>query len=402
MYGVGGASVRAVTVAVLACLLAAAGLTGWGLLRRPVARAIAPVPAPPRTARTAAGNLPEVPRPVERLPAPAADHPAHPPFGLQAHLDYIRRAQRPTGAIALTPDSDYINPYFANLAATALLHDPAHLPVVQRWMDWYLDHLNPDGTIDDHRVHPDGHEDPLGQYDSGDSYAATLLSLVRAYLDAGGDLAWVERRRADLDRVAAVMTNLTDDDGLTWAKARYPLKLLMDNSEVYRGWSDWSMVLGQLGDWDAAHLAHRRAVDVQKGIARFGRNNGLHAWAVAPLGIRRGSDPRRFYPDGVAQFFPLAFGMTDDPGGYDAFYRAHSDWTRLEKDQFPWMMAAYAAVRAGDLDSARQAVATAAERFADFKYPWYIAESAWVIRVLAAGVPEPGAPPESGGESDVP
>lgn len=359
---------RHLTIWVLASLLLAAGLTGWILVPRPVAQAMGPVPV------------------VLTAPAP----PSYAPFGLKAHMNYILRAQRPTGAIALTPDSGYINPYFANLAAIAILHDPANRPAAERWIDWYLSHLNDDGTIDDFQVDANGEEQPTGHYDSADSYAATLLSLVRAYLEAGGDVNWVMERRPDLDRVSAVLVSLTDrDDGLTWAKPRYPLKLLMDNSEVFRGWADWAIVLERLSDTAAANEANRRAIAIQKGLERFAQRDGGYAWALAPLGIRRGSNPERFYPDGVAQFFPLAFGMIDDPSGYFAFRDAHPNWTDLNGDKFPWLLAALAAAKAGDLPAAQRALYTAANRYTAFSYPWYIGESAWMIRVFAAGVPDP-------------
>ena len=50
-------------------------------------------------------------------------------------------------------------------------------------MRWYAAHLNPDGTIDDHRGLP-GALRPTGHYDSSDSYAATFLWLAQAYLVA--------------------------------------------------------------------------------------------------------------------------------------------------------------------------------------------------------------------------
>lgn len=307
---------------------------------------------------------------------------------LERHYAYIMASQRPTGAIAMTPAQLDINPYFANRAARALLTEPRHLPAVEAYMDWYLAHLNPDGTIDDHRVEA-GREVSLGRYDSADSYAATFLTLVEAYLQAGGDPEWVVQHRSDLDRLVGLLIRLTDpEDGLTWAKPHYPFKLLMDNVEVWEGLQAWARVLEAIGEPAAAAGARERADRIHQGLSRFRRSDGVYAWGLASFGLRRGGNLQRFYPDAVAQFFPLALGLTDDPAGYEAFAAAHPAWHRLESDRFPWMMAAVAAARAGDWERVAGALAAVADRYVDLPFPWYVGESAWLIDLLRVPTPE--------------
>lgn len=355
----------------------AAGLALWWVAAVPAPAAVpAGGPAPRFLGSPYRGHAAPR-RGAERQQAgPGSDHPE-----LDAHYRYIAAAQRPTGAIAMTPAHREINPYFANLAAQALLTRPGHLQAAERWLDWYLAHLNPDGTVDDYRV-VDGAEVATGSYDSADSYAATCLSLVAAYLRAGGSITWVQARRPALERVAGVLVALTDaDDGLTWAKPFYPLKLLMDNAEVWAGWEDWAGVLAALGDPEGAARARERATRVRAGLARF-EEGGRYAWALGPLGFRRSSDPHQFYPGAVAQFFPFAVGSTADPTGYHRFNAAHPQWTRLASDHYPWLFAAYAAARAGDREAVAAARAAVRERFPDLRPPWFVAESAWLIRAL--------------------
>ncbi len=389
--GRGVARVRVVTLGVM--ILTLTGALAWGLRATYLA---APAP-PPRPVLTVSYHpdptavRPPDSRAIERTPVedeprkgitpdpPVMEGPAIWKPDVDRHFAFIAASRMESGAIAMTPRHILINPYFANLAARALLSRPEHVPAVERWMDWYLAHLNEDGTIDDHRV-KDGKAIATGKYDSADSYAATFLSVVAAYLRAGGDPTWVEANREDLDRVAGVMAGLTDDSGLTWARRLYPLKLLMDNAEVAAGWSDWAGVLEAIGDEDGAREARERAEQVRKGLARFEQDDGNYAWALAPLGLRKTSNLKRFYPDGVAQLFPLAFGVTDEATGYERFAEAHPSWTDLTSDHFPWMFTAYAAARAGDAERVREALATAEERFPDLAPPWYVAESAWFIR----------------------
>ncbi|WP_264841653.1 hypothetical protein [Caldinitratiruptor microaerophilus] len=293
------------------------------------------------------------------------------------HRQYILASQRPTGAIALTPARLDINPYFANRAARALLADRSGRAAVRRYMNWYVRHLNPDGTIDDFTVRH-GMEVSRGTRDSSDAYAATFLSLVAAYLDAGGDVRWVRAHLDDLRRVAGAIESLTDRDGLTWARADYPVKFLMDNVEVWRGWFDWARVLEAAGEREEAAAARERAARVESALGRFARGDGRLDWGLGPYGTRWRSEGR-FYPDGVVQFFPLVHGLTDDPAGYHAFAAAHPAWHRLEEDAFPWVLAAVAAARAGDRPRAAAALAEVEERFAGLEYPWHVGESAAYI-----------------------
>lgn len=372
--------------------LAAALLVSLGALLIPWPGRPRSVPA--RAGAPAARRLSAAPDSPPALPAlaPGAPNPAPAPAGLDRHFRYLLAARLPTGAIAMTPQHLLINPYFANLAARALLTRPGHLGAVEAWLDWYLANLNPDGTIDDFRVVA-GQEVPTGRYDSADSYAATYLSLVAAYRRAGGDPEWVRASRAGLEQVAGVLAALTDaGDGLTWARPRYPLKLLMDNAEVWAGWQDWADLLLELGDPAGAAAARQRAARLQASLARF-RADDRYAWALGPLGLRREANPARFYPDAVAQFFPFALGATADPQGYHRFARAHPAWTELASDHFPWLFAAYAAGRAGDREAVAAALAAAGRRYPDLRPPWYVAESAWLIRTAAGDWAPAPAPP---------
>lgn len=305
------------------------------------------------------------------------------PPDLEPHYRYILASQRSTGAIAMTPGQGGVNPYFANLAARALLTRPGHLEAVQRYMDWYLAHLNPDGTMDDYVVR-DGRESATGDADSTDSYAATFLTLVAAWTEAGGDAAWLHKNRPGLEAVAGAIGAVTDDDGLTWAKPGYGHKLLMDNCEVYRGWADWSRLLQNQGDQLGAVAARSRAGRVLAALPRFRQPGGVWGWAIDRKGRLIQSDAAEFYPDAVAQVFPLIWGLTDDPGGYAALDANQPAWRSLQVGDFPWLLPAYAAARAGDAAAVRQTLQAVTARHPDLRWPWFVAESAWLLQAWAA------------------
>jgi len=135
------------------------------------------------------------------------------------------------------------------------LNSAEYLREIERYPDWYLAHLNSNGTIHDFHIINDLLVS-TGKADSTDSYAATYLSLVNGLLKSGGDPAWIKANMQKLKRVEGAILAVTDSDGLTWAKPYYPYKLLMDNCKVYRGWRDWSEALAYIGHHDEAAIAH--------------------------------------------------------------------------------------------------------------------------------------------------
>jgi hypothetical protein len=67
-----------------------------------------------------------------------------------------------------------------------------------------------------------------------DAYAATVLTLLRAYVAADGDTQLPMMHANQSEAISGLMVNMMDPaDGLTIAKPTYPVKYLMDNCEVY-------------------------------------------------------------------------------------------------------------------------------------------------------------------------
>lgn len=296
----------------------------------------------------------------------------------ELHVEFLLRSQRATGAFVRDPSSASINPYFANLAARALLVRPGNEQAVRRWLEWYLRHLSADGTVDDHVVRA-GVEQPKGSYDSADSYAATFLIAVSEYLEATGDLAFVREHQAHLLRVVSLLEQLTAADHLTWAKSGYPFKLLMDNVEVWAAWRAWEKVQRLWGDFDSAAQAQLKAAATAKALGLFEVGTDSAAWAINGNGQRLLVDSNRFYPDAVSQLFPLAYGMNVAPEAYRRFVALRPEWDELQSDHFPWMLVAKAAAQAGDTERLQSVARATRERFPSQQAPWFIAESAWLL-----------------------
>jgi len=339
---------------------------------------------------------------LTRLALPASA-PVLPPITIpagaqQAVEGWVLAAQDSSGAFVMAPGSTKIVPYFANLAAVAVLpDDPA---AARRYMDWYLAHLNHpdkyglDGTIYDY-VLANGEAVSTGDYDSADSYAATFLILVARYAAVTGDLDYVRSHLSDLDAMAGVILRLQDADGLVWAKPDFRMKYIMDNAENYRGLMDWSFTLQKLGMASQANLYAATAGRIQTGIASlWDPVHNTFAYEVTIFGLRRYASASRWYPDVPALAFPFVYGVfpPTDPRAalvYQALNAAHPGWAQNIDAGQPWAPAAYLAVLVGDRASASVALATAADLGPAGGSDWQINEAAFVLFALSALTDEP-------------
>lgn len=326
---------------------------------------------------------------------------------LEQEMAWLKASQTDQGALAQNPSQLDVVPYFASLAGMALVgQDP---PLVLRYLNWYLDRLNrPDrygltGTIYDYRLGSDGSETPSGDYDSADSYAATFLSLAASYVRVTDNTGWALQRLDDLQSVAEVIVRLQDGDGLVWAKPGLGVKYLMDNSENYRGLSDWAWLLNRLGRANVAAVYQQRANRIRAGIENQLWNpwRGEYEWALG--GLQSPALESRWYPDTVSQLYPIVYGVIDPRSERARLLYAHvmQDFPRWAEgdtgDPFPWAVTAYAAVLVGDTNSAQVFLNNSARKWppAAERGPWYAAESGYLIRTvqLMQQVQNSGSPP---------
>ncbi len=313
---------------------------------------------------------------------------------LEEEMRWLEASQTRQGALAQNPEQRDVVPYFANLAAMALVQSNPEL--VRHYLDWYLQRLNrPDrfglsGTIYDYGLGEGGRETPTFNYDSADSYAATFLSLAASYVRAVGDLQWAKQQQDKLQDVAEVVVRLQDSDGLVWAKPGTGIKLLMDNSEDYRGLTDWSWLLDQMGRPRVAAIYRERAEWIRRGIEKQLWNpwRGSYDWSLG--GTRVPSLRPRWYPDTVAQLYPIVFGVIDPKSDraqllYAKVMAGFPRWAEGDTgDPFPWAITAYAAVLVGDAGSAQVYLKHSAALWppATQRGPWYAAESGYLIRTV--------------------
>ncbi|MBT2643627.1 hypothetical protein J7I80_15400 [Bacillus sp. ISL-41] len=321
---------------------------------------------------------------------------------IQAYIEdesrWILSLQRDNGSIVMSPhrSQEKINPYFANLTATALLQSsPKHIEPVQKYMKWYFEHLNmPDrwgyyGTIYDYQLKDSLNEISMKDYDSADSYAATFISLARAFAESGGDLTFLKEHKYEIDIIGGVMIKLMDQDNLTWAKPNYKVKYLMDNSEVYKGLIDMAFLYHRVFlDEDSGNWYEAQAENTRMAIIKNMRNGNEFYYAITPS-AKKEANWEKWYPDSTSQLFPIVFDVISSTGVlsnriYDKFNFTHNRWYNLgDTDPFPWVVVGYAASLMND--TARVSIFNK-KIHSDFiesgrKYPWYNNEAGWFLRM---------------------
>jgi len=243
-------------------------------------------------------------------------------LGLLGPLTGCARPPHPVVTVARlfepVPDSSYhAKPYFLNLYGISLLRHGMNPTLVVDYLEWYFVSLNyPDvhgltGSIYDLDIRSGRRQSFLGTYDSVDSYAATFLVLLRDYYVRTADRDRLERHRAKIEDIAYLLVYLQDNDGLVRALPTSDAKYLMDNCEVYAGLLAYGDLAGRLG-WDDPRRYREAAGHVRRAVMDelFDERRAVFAWAKAG-GRPQASHWETFYPDALAQLFPILHGLVE-------------------------------------------------------------------------------------------
>lgn len=333
----------------------------------------------------------------------------------------------PAPAVTATNGAAYfrVSPYFANLAVLGLLHAqaPGALETGNRWIGWYVAHLNPqsapDGVPFEHFYLADGTgetacpkpgDHALCRYnDATDSAAATFLSVVWAVEQSTGghEPPAVPHLKQQTEAIAGVLLKLQRADGLCWAKADYHVKYLEDNCEVFAGLSDLAQLEREgFHDSTMADRYQHAADRVRAAILKELYDSQAKLFRIAKFEDGRTTpvDLNTWYPDAQAQFWPILFGVISpgDSRARAAVAKIDSHWNGGTKPDWAenpqqindgWIESgpAYGAWLAGETNRVRIYV-KAVERWkfsqagasVDFAQPFNITDAGWLLQIMAA------------------
>ncbi|MCS7300635.1 MAG: hypothetical protein NZ556_03675 [Fimbriimonadales bacterium] len=230
----------------------------------------------------------------------------------------LRERQLPNGALLSDPVSvsheNWLMPYYANLAAIGWMRAVAFTrhrqdyPRIRRWLLWYTQHMNSDGTIYDYTYH-NGTLSSRNEYDSSDSYAATYLETLDYYVQATGETRFAaDVFTRGVQRAVSAILMTYQPDGLTFARPDYPVKYLMDNVEVYRGLKAAARIAQRLRRYSEADSWKQRAQRTHQAIgnALWLPGREYYAWAKHADGAME-TRLSEWYPDVMAQLMAIAW-----------------------------------------------------------------------------------------------
>lgn len=280
--------------------------------------------------------------------------------------------QRADGAITVRLYGDSVDPYFANkalLGAADAKLDAKKAALA--WISWALKHQRADGRFDRFCLRS-------GQYvvcasaDADDAMLAVWMELLVRFAPAGGmPLAW----ETSLQKASTYLFRLYDrQSGVFVISKALPIALLMDNVEVYSAFRALARYYFDRGNDTLARLWINRANQLQVSVNRV-------FWSP-PQQFRVSTQHRTsttFYPDSVAQIFPVLAGLpvpgkTRDEAYAEWMAAYRETWLQQARDDFPWGMVALVSEEMGD----RKTLACWWARAAPFRHGthWNVLEEA--------------------------
>lgn len=228
-------------------------------------------------------------------------------------LEILRGCQMTDGAfrVSATRDQVWIQVYFAQHAALAMLYNPdsvarrADLARIRRWLDWCVDYQESDGFWYDY-VGTLGNYASNGYVDAWDSVVSLTMLVIERYQALGGLLSASHHQMADL--CLGALADVTDPrDGLTWAKPDYKIKYLMDNIETYAALIASSRYVARRGRRAQSNQLLAQSRQVATGLRKFyDAEIERFDWALDEAGNYSGGF-RDSYPHGMAQLFGVTY-----------------------------------------------------------------------------------------------
>lgn len=247
-----------------------------------------------------------------------------------------------SGAITIQNKGGTIDPYFTLQALLlAQEHGLDTSRVAQRWADWLVARQKPDGTFDRFcRQGPNWA--PCKTADADDSQ----LALWMKFLDAHPQIKRGANFQKSHEAARVSLKRLADKGrGIYMVSPVYLHGLFMDNLEV------WSYAPAH------ADVQGDKFPDFGRAIQSTFWDAGAGRYLVSTQLEQRSAEPA-FYPDAVAQIFPLLVRYPHIPGGAKPWYqqwmkRHRAEWLRQVEHDFAWGLVAIAAIDQGDTQSAR-------------------------------------------------
>ena len=298
---------------------------------------------------------------------------------------WILENQGPEGEIYMNGSkAGDVNPYFACMAALGLLAETKSCPVTEteqkavgRYLDWHTGILlETDGKMGVYRKEG-GKLTYKEKADSEDGYLGMYLFLMGKYLEKteSTDLpeSWKKGIGLALKKIQSLM-----QDGMTQVSEENTTVYLMDNLEVWKGL--YELELAGLEDTQTIREMRKK---IQERIEKIFWDDANQRWRI--IGNSDRYHQTEFYPDGVAQIYPLIYEFpVKEKKKQKVLYEQFTErfqWQKLKRTGFVWAITGMAAAQMRDINNLVELVGNYETEYGkgkERKYPLYTGEAGWI------------------------
>lgn len=321
---------------------------------------------------------------------------------MEREKEWILANQGEDGEIYMNgEEAGNVNPYFSCQAALGLLQGTKERPAAERelsaagrYLNWHTKVLlDSDGAVGIYEKKGDSFV-RTDKGDSVDAYLGTYLELLGKYLLTAGSVEGLDSWEEGILAAVGALESLLED-GLTRVSAENDTKYLMDNLEVWRGLAALEEGLDAISTTSGEALAVCGRIEKLRGILEERITEVFWVESVGRWRVMEGDERfsegsfylDEFYPDGVAQIYPLIYGFpVEDWKAQKELYRDFTEafrWEVIEENtsEFVWTMVGMGAAKAGDVERLEDFLKNYEKAFASKRdYPLYTGEAGWVCR----------------------
>lgn len=248
--------------------------------------------------------------------------------------------QRGDGAIVLHYGGDRIDPYFASKALLVAKAAGLNVDVAAKaWVEWVITQQLEDGRF--FRMCIDGAN--YLHCEKADADDALLAVWIELLLSIASEEGMPTHWHKSWQQASNYLFSLLFDRkrGIFYISRSERVGLLMDNVEVYSALNTTADYYARKGDAGRAQLMRQRATQLNKDIVQTFWQPQQHVFAVSTEEYEH----HGFYPDAVAQLYPLLARMTapghDARSIYRDWMQEHQQaWLEQGKHDYPWGLVA--------------------------------------------------------------
>jgi hypothetical protein len=261
----------------------------------------------------------------------------------------ISAYQTPDGAITAMYQSNIVDPYFASRALLVAKDEGFNVDEqANAWIAWAIKKQEPNGLFNRYRRNGLGGWDSYRISDADDASLALWLELlyrVKSPADMNDD--W----KASIEKTKTQLALLLDpEQGIYHVSVALPVGLLMDNAEIYAALRNIAVAQRDAGNMKEAQEYDDNANALGRHILQVFGKDGEFAVSTQ---MKNGD---AFYPDKVAQLFPVIYHVQDGAQAQDVYrhwmWNNGNEWLAQRTDDFAWGLVAVLALDMKDIYSA--------------------------------------------------